>query len=138
MLTHVEFQSAEFPPLETEFEEINPGRYGKRLADFLFEGLKNEGEPVEEPIPEDWGWVIPIENPAFSLWIGVGNYEEYPNGFLCFIEPHKEFVRKLWKKIPTKNRIEELQQRMDRVLGSTEKVHELKWWTHDEFNRTAS
>ena len=98
MLTHVEFQSAEFPPLETEFEEINPGRYGKRLADFLFEGLKNEGEPVEEPIPEDWGWVIPIENPAFSLWIGVGNYEEYPNGFLCFIEPHKEFVRKLWKK----------------------------------------
>lgn len=79
-------------------EEINPGRFGKRLAEFIALGLKVEGETINELIPEDWRWLIPIDNPTFTLWVGVGNHEEYENGFLCFIEPHQEYVCKLWKK----------------------------------------
>jgi hypothetical protein len=73
--------------------EINPGRFGKRLAEYLSAELGRRGERVGELFAEDWGWVVPIENVGFDLWIGVGNYEEYPDGFLCFIEPHTEHVR---------------------------------------------
>ena len=43
MKTHVEFKSDQFPAYDGEEEEINPGRWGKRLAEFLFQGLKTEG-----------------------------------------------------------------------------------------------
>ena len=135
MLTHVEFRSDAFPPYDDESVEINPGRFGKRLAEYLAAELSRRGEKVGELFTEDWGWVVPIENAAFDLWVGVGNYDEYPNGFLCFIEPHTEHVRKLFKKIPTRERVEALQRTIDAALLAHAGVRELKWATHEEFNR---
>jgi hypothetical protein len=100
MNTHVEFRSNAFPPYDGEEDQINPGRYGKRLAEFLIRGLKEKGLEPLDPIAEDWGWVIPIKDERFNLWIGCGNYDEYPDGFLCFIEPHRPVIRPcpfLWK-----------------------------------------
>ena len=138
MLTHVEFRSDAFPPYDNESEEINPGRFGKRLAEYLAAELGRRGERVGELSTEDWGWVVPIENASFNLWIGVGNYEEYPDGFLCFIEPHKEHVRKLFKKIPTRERVEALQRNVNAALLAHTGVRDLKWTTHEEFNRVGT
>ena len=71
---------------------------GKRLAEFLRDNLQKEGFETEELIAEDWGWVLPVANDQFSLWIGCGHYQEYPDGFGCFIGPHTPFVRKLLRK----------------------------------------
>ncbi len=68
MLTYVEFRSAEFPAYDGKEEEINPGRFGKQLAEFIALGLKAEGETINELISEDWGWLIPIDNLTFTLW----------------------------------------------------------------------
>jgi hypothetical protein len=138
MLTHVEFRSSAFPAYESEEQQVNPGRFGKRLADYLVSVLGSAGEFVGEPIAEDWGWVVPIDNAEFRLWIGVGNYEEYPDGFLCFIEPSKEYVRKLFRKISTKARVETIQRKLDDALRSHSDVRDLKWWTADEFNEPAA
>jgi hypothetical protein len=99
--TCVEFRSDLFPAIDGEEQQVNPGLWGKRLADFLCERLRNEGFETEVPFVEDWGWVVPIVNEEFRLWIGCGHYQECPDGFLCFIEPHQAFVRKLLKKIDT-------------------------------------
>ena len=80
MKTHVEFRSNAFPPYEGEENEINPGRYGKRVAEFLVHGLREKGFELLNPIAEDWGWVVPIKNDGFRLWIGCGNYDEFPDG----------------------------------------------------------
>ena len=137
MLSHVEFRSDAFPAYESEAEDVNPGRFGKRLAEFLVERLREKGEPAEDPIAEDWGWEIPIENEDFRLSIGVGNYEEHSDGFLCFIEPHKEFVRKFFKKIPAADRVSRLRESIDAVLKSSSEIREVKWWSHEDFNNTA-
>ena len=134
MKTHVEFRSDKFPPYESEEHDINPGRYGKRVAEFLSVGLRSHGFEPEELIAEDWGWVVPIRNDGFKLWIGCGNYEEYPDGFLCFIEPHEPMIRKLFKKIDTQARVEALQKATDAVLAEGAGVRDKKWWTHDEFD----
>ncbi len=140
MKSHVEFRSNLFPPYEGEEEQINPGRYGKRVAEFISNGLKSEGFNPEEPIPEDWGWVIPIANNEFNLWIGCGNYEEYPNGFLCFIEPHKPEIRKFpfLRKINTASTVSRLREAMNDVLSNTPDIEDIKWYTHDEFNNPGS
>lgn len=48
MKTHVECRSDASPPSDGEEDENNPGRYGKRVAEFLVRGLKEKGfEPLE-------------------------------------------------------------------------------------------
>ena len=128
------FTSTAFPPYDGESEAINPGRYGKRLAEYLAAELSGRGETVGELFTEDWGWVVPVENAGFDLWIGVGNYEEYPDGFLCFIEPHTEYVRKFLKKIPTRDRIEALQPYLAAALQGHPSIRDVKWSTHEEFH----
>ena len=138
MQTNVEFRSDRFPAYDGEEEQINPGRWGRRLAEFLRENLRKEGFQTEELVAEDWGWMLPIKNDEFRLWIGCGNYEEYPDGFLCFIEPHTPFVRRLLRRIDTRERVASLQRAMDTILSDAAGVREKRWWTHDEFNNPHS
>ena len=134
MKTHVEFRSDAFPPYADEEEEINPGRYGKRLAEFLVGGLREkEFEPLE-PFAEDWGWVVPIKNNDFSLWVGCGNYEEYTDGFLCFIHPDKPKIRRwLFWTTDTSERVSALQRAIDEVLSVNPAIRDMRWWTTEEF-----
>ena len=134
MLTHVEFRSDRFGALEGEEELINPNLWGKQLADFLKAGLDAEGFETTEPIAEDWGWVLQIKNEPLAFWIGCGHYQEYSDGYLCFIEPHKPFVWKLLRKIDTQSRIAALQRAMDKVLAEEAGIRAKRWWTYDDFN----
>lgn len=73
-------------------------------------------------------------NDGFDLWIGCGNSEEHPDGFLCFIEPHTPVIRRLFRKIDAAERVTALQRVMDAVLEEPPGVRDKRWWTHDEFN----
>jgi hypothetical protein len=135
MKTHVEFRSDQFPPYEGEEDKVNPGLYGKRLAEFLVRELKPKGFQPFDPIAEDWGWVIPIRNDGFRLWIGCGHYEEHPDAFLCFIEPHQPSIRKFpfLRTTDTSRRVGELQQALDEILDTDPSVREKRWWTYEKF-----
>ncbi|HEY4038765.1 MAG TPA: hypothetical protein VGM15_08085 [Burkholderiaceae bacterium] len=132
MRTHLEFRSDDFPPQPGEQDEVNPGRWGKLLASYLRTELSARGLGGASPIAEDWGFCIPIENSEFPLWVGCGNYEQYPNGFLCFIEPRKPFVRKLLRKIDTTTRVEEVATALESALRAHGGVRDLRWWTEEE------
>ena len=138
MLTHLEFRSDSFPAVPGEENLVNPSLWGKRLADFLRDGLRREGFETGEPIPEDWGWVVPIKNREFRLWVGCGHYQEYGDGFLCFIEPHTPFVRRFLRKIDARELIARLQHATDKILSESAGVREKHWRTHEEFNNLAS
>jgi hypothetical protein len=94
-----------------------------------------EGFEPGDLIAEDWGWMVPIKNEGFPLWIGCGNYDEHPEGFLCFIEPHTPVIRRFLKKIDTRARVETLQSALDRILSGHSGVRDKRWWTHEEFNQ---
>ena len=132
MLTHAEFRSDAFPAYEGEEAEINPGRYGKRLGEFLKSGLEQAGRATGDLFAEDWGWVLLIENPELQLSLGIGNYEEYEDGFLVFIEPSKPKIRKfpkLWKAIDVRDTVVALQRQVDRILRESPEIRDLKWWS---------
>ncbi len=134
MLTHVEFRSARFPSYAGEEDEVNPGRWGKRLAEFIHQGLTSQGISVAEPFSEDWGWRIDVPNEAFPIWIGCGNYEEYENGFLCFIEPSEPFVRKFpFRKISTEGDVTRVQKALAVVLANDPTIENILWQTREEF-----
>ena len=62
MKTHVTFRSDKFPPCDGEQEEINPGVWGRRLAEYLQKNLPHHGVKVTGIGPEDWGWMVELEN----------------------------------------------------------------------------
>lgn len=104
---HIEFRSDAFPARPGEEQQINPGRWGAALVEYLKPELASRGFIPTATYTEDWGYVIELENPGFRLWIGCGNYEEFPDGFLCFVEPFKPFVRKWFRKINSTTRAKE-------------------------------
>lgn len=132
MRTHVEFRTSKFPIDEGEQNEVNPGRFGKRLAEYIQRELPRWGVKTGEIFAEDWGWVVPLENESFDMWIGCGNYEEYPDGFLCFIEPGKPFIRQLVRKIDTSSAVAEVAQALDEMLNSDADINGVRWWSGEE------
>ena len=137
METHVEFRSDRFPPYEGECDEVNPGLYGKRLAEFLSAGLRSRDFEAGEPIAEDWGWIVPIRSEPFPLSVGCGHYQEYPDGFLCFIHPSQPTIRRWFRKIDTTGRVTALRAAIDQRLTEAG-VRDKRWWTADAFNRGGS
>jgi hypothetical protein len=133
--THLEFRSDAFPACPGEEEEINPGRYGKRLAEYLDAGLPGLGFPTTGIWPEDWGWGVGIKHDAFPLWIGVGNYEEYDDGFLCFIEPSKPVISRWFKRIPTADTVERLADALEKLIRDSDGVRNVRWWDEKEAGR---
>src|SRR5215467_1066330 len=99
MRTHLEFVSTSFSALPEDDGQVNPVSNGKRLAEFLSGELPRHGFAVTGMNPEDWGWRIDLEHRDFPLWVGCGGYPEYQNGFLCFIEPSRPFVRRFFRKL---------------------------------------
>ncbi len=133
MKTQIEFKSTAFPPYPDEGEQVNPGRYGKRLAEFLAGELGKRGFDVQGIRSEDWGWAVDLKNEAFPLWVGCGNYEEFADGFLCFIEPSKPTIKKgLFSKIETGSTVERLASALENSLSESGKVSDIRWWADNE------
>ena len=107
---------------------VNPDLWGKRLAEYLHEKLTQKGVKPGEIYCEDWGWGIPLPHDAFKMWLGCGHYQEYPDGYLVFIEPSKPTVRKgLFKKIDTTADVERIALLLDQILKADTEISEIRW-----------
>jgi hypothetical protein len=135
MRTHLDFRSTAFPAQPGEEEQINPGRWGRALANFLRTELNARGLTGGEPYAEDWGWAVPIENADYALWVGCGNLDGEPDGFLCFIEPSRPAIRKLFRKIDVRERVETVAEAMEQTLTGRSDVRDFRWWSEDETPR---
>lgn len=129
MRTQVQFTSDAFPAYPGEDEQINPGIWGKRLAEFIVSELTRHGIATGEIYAEDWGWEIPVNNSAFPIFIGCGN-QAAPGGteFLCFIEPSKPTVRKgLFRKVDTVADVSRVADALDKILSGHSGIKDLLW-----------
>jgi len=127
MKTQVAFRSRNFPPYDGEEEQINPGLWGKRLAEYLVDKLKPHGIETEEVIAEDWGWYIPIKNEGFRLAICCGHQNGDDDEFLCFTDPATPIVRKLFKKIDATRELTRVVTAMGKILSSDPEITEIEW-----------
>jgi hypothetical protein len=127
MNTQVTFRSDKFPAYEGEEEQINPGLWGKRLAEYFVEKLKGTEIETEEIIPEDWGWYIPIKNEGFRLAICCGHQNGDDDEFLCFTDPDKPVIKKLFKKIDATEQLTRLVTAMERILASDPDIRNIEW-----------
>ena len=131
MKTQVTFRSKKFPPYEGEEEQINPGLWGKRLAEYLVEHLTGTGIETGEPNAEDWGWYIPVQNERFRLAICCGHQDGDDDEFLCFTDPATPVVKKLFKKIDASEELGRLVAELERILSSDPDIRDVEWVESD-------
>jgi len=127
MKSQVTFRSKKFPPYNGEEEQINPGLWGKRLAEYLVDKLKPHGIETEEIIAEDWGWYIPIKNEKFRLAICCGHQNGDDDEFLCFTDPATPIIRKLFKRIDATHELSRVVTAMERILSSDPEITNVEW-----------
>jgi len=130
----VEFKSSAFPAREDEEEEINPGRFGMALAEFLAKEVSKKGFKADVGGYEDWGVQVYVENEEFPVWIGCGNVDNSENEFIVFVEPNKPEIKKgFFKKkiINCRPIIEKLTHSIDEILNAHDAVSEINWESSD-------
>jgi hypothetical protein len=127
MQARVEFRSDKFPPYEGEQEQINPRLWGRHLAEYLKQKLTGLAIETGEIGFEDWGCVLPVKNESFVLWVGCGHQYGDDDVFLCFIEPSKPVVRKLFKKIDTTEQVARLVKALENILVSDPDIRDVRW-----------
>ena len=127
MKTQVEFRSAKFPPYEGEEEQINPGLWGKRLAEYFVEKLAEKGIKTAPIIAEDWGWYVPIPNERFRMALCCGHQDGDDDEFLVFTEPAKPVVRKLLKTIDATPELTKLTEALQEILSSDPDIKDVVW-----------
>ncbi|MGB5310081.1 MAG: hypothetical protein WBN45_14385 [Arenicellales bacterium] len=127
MKTQVEFKSSKFPPYEGEEEEINPGLWGKRLAEYLVQKLADLGVETEDIVAEDWGYYVPVRNQGFELALCCGHQNGDEDEFLCFTEPSKPIVKKLFRKVDATAQLLSLTEALEKILSSDPDIREIVW-----------
>ena len=127
MKTQVEFRSSKFPPYEGEEEQINPGLWGKRLAEYLVQKLNEKGITTEEMVAEDWGWYVPVRNEGFRLALCCGHQNGDDDEFLCFTDPSKPVVKRLFKKIDATPQLTRLTEALQQILASDPEIRDVVW-----------
>jgi hypothetical protein len=127
MKTQVEFRSTKFPPYDGEEEQINPGLWGRRLAEYLVEKLAERGIETHEMLAEDWGWYVPVRNDGFKLALCCGHQNGDDEEFLCFTEPGKPIVKKLFRKVDATVQLTRLTGALADILASDPEITEIVW-----------
>ena len=127
MKTQVEFKSARFPPYEGEEEQINPGLWGKRLAEYLAQKLAELDIETQDIVAEDWGYYLPIRNQGFPLGICCGHQDGEDDEFVCFTEPGKPIVKQFFRKLDATSQLTALTASLAEILGSDPDIREVVW-----------
>ena len=127
MKMQVEFRSKKFPPYEGEQEQINPGLWGKRLAEYLVQKLAEKGIQTDPIIAEDWGWYIPIPNEGFRLAVCCGHQDGDDDEFLCFTDPSTPIIKKLFKKIDATPQLTRITTALEQILSSDPEITNVVW-----------
>ena len=127
MKTQVAFRSSKFPPYEGEEEQINPGLWGKRLAEYLVQKLAEKGIATEPMVAEDWGWYVPVRNEGFRLALCCGHQDGDPDEFLCFTDPSTPIVKRWFKKIDATPQLTRLTEALQEILAADPDIREVVW-----------
>lgn len=127
MRSQVTFTSDFFKPTPGEDEQTNPGRFGKLLAEWLAEHLKARGVPVEDVIPEDFGWVVLLFRKPFTLWLGCGNTEGSTTEWSVFAVAERSLAQRLLRRIDPVSEAEKLMANVAELVPLIPRVSNVTW-----------
>lgn len=126
-LKWVRFRSTLFKAEPEEEEEVNPGKCGKQLAQWISERLKSKGFPSENIYPEDWGYEISLSAEKHSKFIGCQNDGESIDRWACSVEVSQGIIGRILRKINVEGELLRLQSAVTEILEAEPGISEIRW-----------
>ena len=90
----LEFDSTAFWRLPGEEEATNPGIFGKGLAHWLAERLREAGVDAQKVVPEDFGWSVQVRSDSHTLYVVCANSPGGENRWRVFAYSESKLVGK--------------------------------------------
>ncbi len=99
---HLLFASSAFPAEPGEDDATNSGIFGRALARWLAERLRERGIPAGEVFAEDFGWVFAVESQPNALYVVCASSGEGPDHWRAFAFTERGFMARLLGKKDTR------------------------------------
>ena len=113
------FESSAFGIDPGEDEATNPGIFGRTLAEWVRDRLREQGLPAEDVIAEDFGWCVPVRLDPHAVYVACASDEGGPEGppprdgaaWQLFVFAEGGLLQRLFGK-------DTRREAMDRVFGA--------------------
>jgi hypothetical protein len=133
MRTNVRFTSPSFEPRDPDNGQVNPGRLGRELADWLHDRLHERGIRVSQPMSEDWGWLVAVDQGDAALMLACGNVDGSRTRWLVSVlEPRRGLLdRLLGRDVSSPETLGAVVSALDASLGAEPAVTDVEWFRVD-------
>ena len=89
------FESDAFPIEPDEDASTNPGIFGRALAAFVADGLRDEGLTPRGPTAEDFGWILTLPGSSGSLMFACASDPDSRRLWRAYVAAEGGFVARL-------------------------------------------
>jgi hypothetical protein len=113
------FESSAFEIDRSETEETNPDIFGRSLAEWVGERLRERGLPAGDVIAEDFGWCVPVRLAPHAVYVACASEEEMPASWRwqLFVFVERGLLQRLFGS-------DTRREAMDRVFGAVRQALE--------------
>lgn len=119
------FKSAAFPPEPGEDEEVNPGIFGKALANWLASELPKQGYTVRGQVAEDFGRLVELDAPRGRLYVAASSTDETATEWQVFGILELGLFARFGGGVDPAQTIGKLAGSLRTILGGSPQVREL-------------
>lgn len=127
MKAQVSFTSDHFCIEPGEDEDINPGIYGKALAAWVADKLRERGVTVEEIIEEDFCRLVMLHRKPFMLWVGCANAEDSTTQWQLFLAAEVGIIGRLLQRIDPRPDFAKLVENIGTIVNQVPGVSQIEW-----------
>ena len=126
MKARVSFTSDHFAIEAGEDEDINPGIYGKALAQYLATHFRSRGIEVEGIVDEDFARLVMVQRKPFMLWVGCANEEGSTRSWQLFLAAELGLLSRL-RRINPEPAFSELRENVRSIVEAIPGVSQVQW-----------
>ena len=121
------FESSAFGIDPSETEHTNPDIFGRSLAEWVGERLRERGLPAGEVIPEDFGWCVPVPLAPHAVYVACASEEEMPGSWRwqLFVFAEGGLLQRLFGKDTRRESVDRVFAAVREVLQASPDIHNL-------------
>ena len=121
------FESNAFQVAAGEDRDTNPGIFGRALAEWVGERLRERGLPAETVIAEDFGWCVPVRLSPNAVYVACASGEESPDTgrWQLFVFAEGGLLSRLFGKDTRREAMDRVFAAVRQALESSPDIHNL-------------
>ena len=121
------FESSAFGTDPSETEQTNPDIFGRSLAEWVGERLRERGLPAEPVIAEDFGWCVPVRLHPHAVYVACASEEEMQGSWRwqLFVFAEGGLLQRLFGKDTRRESLDRVFVAVREVLQSSRDVRNL-------------